>query len=449
MSAQWYTPRPPFRHGRISSTVKAEAYHHVKDTKSRPWLDELLEELSRTQPGVRVDAAAESLQEAGGAVLLSVKTGDSMWLGVAGPAGSCPGLRSLQEFGAAGAVLRLCPCDAANAAELRRLLAFTKPARIAGASIALIVDDPLAAAPPGVMEACLDCAVTPLFRVPFGLPGVDDRLRAASSLDAGAWAAFRQGFHQPWGLGAVCILAAPQVQMALTAGCTLITLAAEDALHEEYGSLGRSEVKTAYDRLDATYRADIEKHYLGRSFAVAGGAVRFSELELRRAALINGEIIDLCAGLFATVLRTRGKGAFDVALSFADGKIPTSPQSHLFVALEARRRKMPLSAIAPRLDVDGMPETIDAFKGSLEAHASIAAALGHRLSLRTASLPEECLAAIGRIAPAGYYLCLGDIVADAAYDAVKEDENAVTARVRHLFAALGVQKKTARPGARG
>ncbi len=106
------------------------------------------------------------------------------------------------------------------------------------------------------------------------------------------------------------------MKQALSAGCTMITADMRGLLHDEFVSMGRSGVKAAYGKLDPAYRAEIEKHYLARSFRLAGGgAVRFSETEMRRAALVNHDALDACSRLYGAAASLRGEGGFDFELS--------------------------------------------------------------------------------------------------------------------------------------
>ena len=449
----------------------------MSDPQQRSWLDELLEELSRTQPGVRVGASAASLQEAEGAVLIGMDTGGTFWLGVAGRSGSCPGFGSMQEVSAGGMILRLCPCDAANAAELRRILPFTRPTPLGRMPITISVNDPMGMAAPGIVSGCADIDATPMLCLPFGRGCTDDRPCAAAALDAATWTVFRQGYHDAWGADADHVLTEEETERALAAGCTMITADMRGLLHEEFAAMGRSGVKAAYDTLDPDYRAEIEKHYRARSFTLAGGgSVRFSELEMRRAALINHEALDACSRLYAVALSVRGEGGFDFELSLDEGEVPTSPQSHLFVALEARRKGMTLAAVAPRFDTEGMPDNQEAFESSFKVHASIAGTLGHRISVQTAGLPDAALGAIGKIAAAGYHLGARQTGWDAVLDvASRHDPDlhaclssgppadretrsriltllslhaedyraALSDRIHRIFALLGVQKRPA------
>ncbi len=118
-------------------------------------------------------------------MLLGIDTGGTSWLGVAGAPGSCPGFGSMHEVSAAGMMLRLCPCDAVNALELRRLLPFTKPTPLGRMPIAISINDPLGMAAPGIMSGCAGIDATPMLCLPFGPGCTDAHPSATAVLDAG------------------------------------------------------------------------------------------------------------------------------------------------------------------------------------------------------------------------------------------------------------------------
>ena len=134
----------------------------------------------------------------------------------------------------------------------------------------------------------------------------------------------------------------------------------------------------------------MERLYLSRSFAMAAGpAVRFSEQVLRRAVLVYSDALGAAARLHEVAVQSRGEGGFDLELSLDEAAAPTSAAEHLFVALEARRRGIAISFLAPRLVTD--PADAEELAQALPAHAAVARTLGHGLSIH---VPDaDCLPA--------------------------------------------------------
>ena len=378
---------------------------------------ELLEELSRARPGRRVAVSRQSAVEADGVSFALLEIAAERKLGISGPDGAAAGFEVEQEHRAGSQVLSLCPLSHANAERLRRIFAHTAPsplARKAGSAgapgITFGVGDRLGAAGPGHLRAFRRFAASPvLAQQSVRELTLTDRT-FEDVLDASTWATFQEGFRDPWGADADHLKTEDWVRRALAAGYTMITADVSDAIHGEHADRPASEVRSAYARLEAAYRAEVEKRYLSRSFPLEGGkAVRFAEVAFKKTVLVYREAIELAVRLYRAGTGVAAGGGFDFELSIDETATPTTPQAHLFVALEAKQKGVTLASVAPRfpgefqkaIDYIG---TVEDFRASFATHAAIARSLGHRISVHSGSDKFSVFPSIGELARGAFHI---------------------------------------------
>lgn len=377
----------------------------------------LLEELSRARPGRRVAVSNPSLTEADGVSFAIVEIGAERKLGISGPEGASAGFEIDEDFRAGSQVLSLCPLSHANAERLRRIFPHAAPsplarkAGIAGApGITFGVGDRLGLAGPGHIHAFRRYSASPVLAQQSVRELTLTNRTFEDVLDSSTWAVFQEGMREPWGADADHLKTADWVKKALSVGYTMITADVSDAIHGEYASAPASKVRSAYAEIDPTYRAEVEQRYLGRSFPLESGkAVRFAEVAFKKTVLVYREAIELAARLYAAAAETVAEAGFDFELSIDETATPTTPQAHLFAALEATRRGVALASVAPRfpgefqkaIDYIG---TVEEFRTSFATHAAIARSLGHRISVHSGSDKFSVFPSIGELAKGAFHI---------------------------------------------
>ncbi len=229
-------------------------------------------------------------------------------------------------------------------------------------------------------------------------------------LDASTWAVFREGFREPWGADGDHLKTEEWVGTALSSGLTMITADVSDALHADRGARSEGEINAAYESLDAAYRRGVEACYLSSSFALqGGGSVRFTPLELKRTVLVYREAVGEAARLYRAGTAIRGAAGFDFELSIDEMEKATTPQAHLFMAMEARKAGIAVTSLAPRF-VGEFQKAIDyigsvaAFEQSFVTHARIAATLGYRISVHSGSDKFSVFPSVGRLSGGRFHL---------------------------------------------
>ena len=300
-----------------------------------------------------------------------------------------------------------CP---ANADALRHVLPSTAPQPLGRRAVTIGLGDRLGKAGAGHIAAIRARRAWPVLAQQSVRELTLTGRTFAEVLDASTWAVFREGFREPWGGDGDHLKTEEWVGTALATGLTMITADVSDALHADRGSRGEGEINAAYEALDGAYRREIEARYLSSAFALqGGGSVRFTPLELRRTVLVYRDAVGLAARLYRAGAAIRGEAGFDFELSIDETENPTTPQAHLFMAMEARRVGVALTSLAPRfvgefqkgIDYIG---TVAEFEESFTVHARIAATLGYRISVHSGSDKFSVFPSVGRLSGGRFHL---------------------------------------------
>jgi tagaturonate epimerase len=378
---------------------------------------ELLEEVSRAHPGKRVAVLGGSAADIDGASLAMIGIDGSPLLGVSGAESAAPGLETTAEFSAAGQLLRLCPLTHGNAVRLRALLPFAAPSPLAAAAampggtrVTFGVGDRLGIAGPGHIRALREHAVLPVLAQQSVRELTLTGRTFEEVLDASTWAVFQEGYRRPWGADADHVKSEEHVAAAFAAGFTMITADVSDHIRGEHAARPASEVRAAYAGLDASCRAEVERLYLSRSFPLGGGkAVRFPEVTFKKTVLVYRDAVEHAVRLYGAAARAAGPAGFDFELSIDETAAATTPQAHLFVAMEAARRGAVLSSVAPRFPgefqkgIDYIGD-VQEFRASFALHAAVARSLGHRISVHSGSDKFSVFPAIGELSGGSFHI---------------------------------------------
>jgi hypothetical protein len=310
----------------------------------------------------------------------------------------------------AKARLLIGPLSHANAEALRRALPFTAPSPLAGRDVTIGLGDRLGLAGPGHLRAVRRYRLSPVL----AQQSVRELELTGRSyeevLDAASWAAFQEGFEEPWGADGDHLKTEDWVRRALGIGFTMITADVSDYIRAQHAASGEAEVHRAYAALSEDYRRRIEESYLPWSRELDNGArVRFTPEVLERTALVYREAVEHAARLYRAGVAVKGEGVFDFELSVDETSTPTEPEAHAFVALEARAAGVRIGSLAPRfvgefqkgIDYIGDPVELER---TLAVHAALARALGHRLSVHSGSDKFTAFPIVGKLTRGRFHL---------------------------------------------
>ena len=242
-----------------------------------------------------------------------------------------------------------CALTNANAEIIRRLFPFTRPVSREGHDFTVGLGDRLGLASPGHIRLVKDMLAKGIKIFPvlaqqsmreLNLTGrtYDDVLAAA------VWAVFQEGYKGGYGADGDHLKTHGEVQTALDAGFSMITLDCSEHIKSDAAGLGDPA-------------------------AIYAGAV--------------GHIIDIYNNLL------KGRGV-DVEVSVDETAFSTSPEAHYYIAGELVKAGVEFVSLAPRFcgefqkGIDYRGE-VGEFTREFKAHAEIARELGYKLSVHSGS----------------------------------------------------------------
>lgn len=217
--------------------------------------------------------------------------------------------------------------------------------------------------------------------------------------------AVEPGSLEVWGADADQVSTPEEIERFVAAGFTRFTLDPSAYFVERAAEFSITELDAAAAALeeDGVFLGDWTEHYDSREFPIGDvGGLRFEREGLRRIAVKFGWALAFAEELTAHLCRLCASRPFEVEISLLRSARHTTPLEHLFVALEARRRGLPLVAIAPRLPgsweaVAGYADEIGELESALRTHAAIAEAFGpHQVSVPEIEGKSEVLPLLGR-----------------------------------------------------
>lgn len=208
-----------------------------------------------------------------------------------------------------------------------------------------------------------------------------------------------------WGADAAGIATTGELARFATAGFTRFTLDPSAYFVERAAHLSVAELDAAAVALeeDGVFAAGWSDLYAGREFPTSESwSLRFDPDELRRIAVKFGWALAFAEELSTHARAVCGPRPFEVEISLLRSETRTTPHEHLFVALEAQRRSLPLVAIAPHLPGSWEPVAEYAddpgeLEAALQMHAAIAEACGpHQISVPEIEAKGAVLPVVGR-----------------------------------------------------
>lgn len=266
-------------------------------------------------------------------------------------------------------------------------------------------DDRLGLAAPGHLAAARRFSIAPVLVQLAPREFVRSGTTPAERIARAGQAVAAAHFPREWGADAHTVKTDADVESMAAAGVTWFTLDPSafvenradaldaDGLAEELAVLGKEGVLPA----------ECVPALAGRRFEL-GADIRIAcELDaLARAAVKFARALHHAQRLARHVSTLSRPAPCDIELALVECTAPATPAEHLFIALEMRRRAMPVTSLALRWDA-GLEPAVE-FAGDAEAcvrrlriHAAIARALGpYKVSVHHGDAKYAILAGIAR-----------------------------------------------------
>ena len=227
-------------------------------------------------------------------------------------------------------------------------------------------------------------------------------------LNSATWAVFQEDYQNGFGADGDHLKTAPEVQMALDCGFTMITLDCSEHIDNNIPNFSAADLSARYANLPAEVRSKYENNYLNRTFEVNGLSIRFSEMELQKTVLIYNQAIKHTITIYRDIIVPAGR-TIDFEVSIDETVTSTSPTSHFLVAKELTESGVKVASLAPRFcgefqkGIDYIGD-LNRFETEFTEHVKIAAYFGYKISVHSGSDKFSVFPAVGRLTGRRFHL---------------------------------------------
>ena len=285
------------------------------------------------------------------------------------------------------------PLDHKTAVMLRREFPWTAPSRVLALRKTVGAGDRLGLCASGVLEAFADTDAVPMLVQQSPRELTLSERTWAEALDAATFAAYREGYQGPWGADADRLQSIQDIEAALGAGYSCLSLDCSPLL-------GQGEGPTD----------ELREEYQGRTFSVEGRAIPFDGLILEECCREYGRVITLIEEVYSSYVQ---KGNVDLEVMLCDADAPTTPAGQYFLANELCRRGIVIQALSPRLSLPLEPAAplaeAEELRAELELHLAVARTFGYKLSFPSAEHKPELLSLLGELTGERLHVKLGGL----------------------------------------
>ncbi|MCL4441000.1 MAG: tagaturonate epimerase family protein [Firmicutes bacterium] len=341
-----------------------------------------------------------SLQQVGSGCLLLARIGNEKmlllinaadWYGYDDFAG--------QESSIIGDKVKIAPTSHENAGALRRYFPFTAPVPLGNKGFSMGMGDRLGLATPGHIRVIEGTGVKPVFAQQSARELTLTGRSLDDVLDDVTWSVLQEGYREGFGADGDHLKQESEVQEALIAGYTMITLDCLERLDNSIATKTGSEIAEVYKKQKTEAANKLEDIYLNKKYDVNEYEIYFEELNLQKIILTYLEAINYVEHVYKDIIAPHGK-EIDFEISIDETTFPTTPEAHFLVAAELQRRGVKVTSMAPRFcgefqkGIDYIGD-VDEFEGQFKIHAAIAAFFDYKLSIHSGSDKFKVFPVIG------------------------------------------------------
>ncbi len=260
--------------------------------------------------------------------------------------------------------------------------------------------DRLGLATPGHVAAAKKSDFVPIFAQQSIREMSRTQRTPAEVMNAAQEALGRLGYDGDWGADADHLKTPEDIQVTAAAGFTFFTIDPSSFVNNAADRMDPATVGKLSDQIE---REELfhSSDYLDRPFEIGGAKLVFDKLTLDRAAVKYGRAIAHSANMAAEIYRLLPMA--DVEISVDETDFATTPQEHLFIGSELKRRWVRVTSLAPRF-VGEFEKGIDyrgdlkAFEDQLRLHVDIAKSCGpYKISIHSGSDKFAVYPVIGRL----------------------------------------------------
>lgn len=296
-----------------------------------------------------------------------------------------------------------------NADILRNLLPWTAPQPFGSDSITIGLGDRLGLASPGHIKAIENTSVRPVLAQQSMRELELTNRTYGDVLDAATWAVFQEGYKDGFGADGDHLKKIEDIKDALDLGFSMITLDCSEHIDDDASHLEKDEALARYVEIPEKVRLEFEEQYRDKKHSLnSGTVVQMNPNHYNKMVLTYYKAIQFIERVYGEVISKLDRD-IDFEVSIDEVATPTDPQDHFFIANELAKRKISISAIAPRFcgsfekGIDYIGD-IEEFEKEFAIHTEIAQHFGYKLSVHSGSDKFSVFPIVGRLSQGVYHV---------------------------------------------
>ena len=293
--------------------------------------------------------------------------------------------------------IKLCPLSVKNAQALHALFPYTKPASHAKHPFTVGLGDRLGLATPGHVKAIAGYNAYPVLAQQSIRELTLTNRTFEEVIAAATFGVFQEGYKGGYGADGDHLKTTEEIQYALNAGCTMITLDCSAHINTAAAFYDDAQLNAEYAQLPEEIRSAYESRYLGRSLPVIG---EISAMELKRIVLVFYKAVIHAQSCYRFIEEIKTTDV-DFEMSIDETRTITSPAEHFVIASELLGCGVKPISMAPHFS--GEFEKGIEYSGNLadfardfEMHQKIAEHFGYKLSVHSGSDKFSVFSMVGR-----------------------------------------------------
>jgi len=312
--------------------------------------------------------------------------------------------------------LKICDLSPENTECLLDYFPYTRPVSLRNHSITTGTGDRLGLATPGHIRAIRKFQVRPVLAQQSVRENNQTGRTFSEVIGDAAWAVFQENYQDGYGADGDHLKSLQEVENALSAGVSMITLDLSEKLDLEAFDAPKEVVDRRFDEEVDKEDAEVFYHlFLNKEFPFqiphGGFSIQLDEESLKRNVLLFCKAVDFTEEVYEFIRSRSGdQKHIDFEISIDETPFPTSPENHLFFIVQLKYRGIHIDSLAPRF-VGEFQKGIDyrgdlnEFRDQLYQHVHIAHDFGnYKISIHSGSDKFSVFPQLGELASEGLHL---------------------------------------------
>jgi hypothetical protein len=372
--------------------------------------DEIKTLIGSVKEKIECNIYTSSLNKAGDCWVMIASSGNSKFLfAVSEKKNSVIANFAGKSFGKNRIFAKKCHLSDKNAVQIRKFFPWTAPISLAKRKTTIGCGDRLGRATPGQIAAFRKFNASPVLAQQSMRELSLTNRTYTNVVDDVTFLVFQEGFKDGFGGDGDHLKKISDINSAIDAGMTMITLDLSDLMKAEAALWSETQINENFASLPHQTQERIKGTYFNRT--VQAGRVSFiiNPLEAKRAAVMFLDAMDFAAEVAKHLKRRKGKEC-DLEISIDETSCPTLPQDHFFIVNELAFRKVDFMSIAPRFigefqkGIDYIGD-IGQFKEQFFKHREIAKAYGnYKISVHSGSDKFSIFPIVGELTEGRFHL---------------------------------------------